>query len=147
MNKYIIIDVNGYVVGRAESTNLIESDTHIEVNDFSEADDKKWDHVNKTWKPDDRPLPAEIRQLSKINFIELFTDTEMEALIEFAKTSTKAALFLRKLDSYDIINLNNVKLQAAITAMETVGVLSIGRANEIINSTSDVITEIQPPRT
>ena len=148
MYNYHVINNLGYIVGSCGSpdeenllirTDLLADDGTDRINDM-------WDVIAKIWKPDDRPLPPETRLLSKIDFIELFTDAEMESLIDFAKTNTKAALFLRKLDSYEIINLNNTKLQAAITAMETVGVLLAGRASEIINSTSDVITVTQPPR-
>lgn len=145
--KYHAINEYGYVIGScggdkakdAIQENLIDDDGTDRSNDM-------WDIISKLWKPDDRPLPAIIREISKIDFIELFTDAEMEGLIDFAKTNTKAALFLRKLDSYDVINLNNAKLMAAVNVMETVGVIGAGRASEILNSTSDVITIIQPPR-
>ena len=148
MYNYHVINNLGYIVGSCGSPSeedlLIRTD--LLVYDGTDRINDMWDVIAKIWKPDDRPLPPETRLLSKIDFIELFTDAEMESLIDFAKTNTKAALFLRKLDSYEIINLNNTKLQAAITAMETVGVLLAGRASEIINSTSDVITVTQPPR-
>lgn len=146
MNKYIIINIDGYVEGSIESTNLIACGDYISITDIAIAANKKWNRLLSRWEDDDRALPPLQRNIIKIDFVELFTDTEMEDLIDFARTNSKAALFLRKLDSYDLIDLNNTKLQTAITAMETVGIIGTGRANEIINSTSDKITEYQPTR-
>jgi len=148
MNNYHTINEQGYIIGSCGSSDEEDLDIRTDLleDDGTDRRNHMWDLIAKIWKPDDRPLPDEIRQISKIDFIELFTDAEMESLIDFAKTNTKAALFLNKLDAYDVINLNNAKLQTSINAMENVGVLSAGRASEIINSTSDVITVIQPPR-
>ena len=71
-------------------------------------------------------------QLSKLQFLEAFTDDELEAIYTAAKTIVKIEIFLDKFKLAEYIDATDPKLQAGIRALELGGLLVTGRANEIL---------------
>lgn len=71
-------------------------------------------------------------QLSKLQFLEAFTDDELEAIYTAAKTVVKIEIFLDKFKLAEYIDATDPKLQAGIRALELGGLLVTGRANEIL---------------
>ncbi len=78
------------------------------------------------------PLLPETRLKTEV-FFDRFTQAELENLIVTARTNAKAAVFLKRLDLKDRVDLADPLLQADISSMETAGILSTARVQEILN--------------
>lgn len=80
------------------------------------------------------------RIVSKLTFIQRFTDAERRALFGFSldssKTETQRKLvfaFERYLDFLDMINLDDTSVASGMLYLETVGVLTSGRSGQILS--------------
>ena len=85
------------------------------------------------------PDPVEITtepmftQLSKLEFLELFTEDELEAIYIASRSVIKIEIFLEKFRLAEYINISDPKLQSGIRALESIGLLAAGRADEILS--------------
>lgn len=81
------------------------------------------------------PIP-ENRTISKLDFIGRFTDPELEAIISKSKEANsvgdKVGVFLKKLDVAENVDLDDPRLSTGVEGMETLGLIGIGRAAEIL---------------
>jgi len=86
------------------------------------------------WNPQTRqfdPRP-EKKVVSKLDFLDLFTDSELENIL--SSPNIKVKIFVKKLELADgRINLKSNRMTAAINGMETLGLIGPGRAAEIIS--------------
>ena len=77
------------------------------------------------------PYPSP-RIISTELFIERFTATEQEDIIDAAKTSKKANRFIQILKLVQAANLDSEFIQVSVNAMESAGVIGVGRAAEVL---------------
>lgn len=84
------------------------------------------------------PSPAAVRSLSPRDFLRRFSAAEREALEDLAATGTanvrkKLAAFKTYVSTGGFVELDDDYIVAAVTAMETAGVVGAGRAAEILS--------------
>lgn len=81
------------------------------------------------------PIPPS-RIVEKIDFIDLFTDSEMEAIISKSKENNnagnKVGVFLEKLNAAPNVDLDSDRTTNAVNGMETLELIASGRAAEIL---------------
>jgi hypothetical protein len=133
-----------------QATNL---DTH-EVFQY-EADQPLELHRGAGWwledvsegvpSPEDAAQPPDTRKyggrrrVSKLEFIDLLTDTEYVTILAAAKESVQIEAWIRKMelatpeDDGTSINLDDPRTQGGVQALELIGLLGEGRAEEILN--------------
>lgn len=86
-----------------------------------------------SWSFDPRP-PS--KKITKIQFLELFADSELEAIVAKSKENTaqgdKVGVFLRRLDARESIDLADSRMITAVNGMEALGLIAVDRAAEIL---------------
>lgn len=78
------------------------------------------------------PEPPPVDQLNKIDFLRLFTNPELGALLQAAKVSPLVAVYQYKLDQADVVRLSDPDIQAGLPSLEAAGLLGPGRAAKIL---------------
>jgi len=73
------------------------------------------------------------RILSRDDFLDLFTDSELTGIVSASKTDTNITIFLDVLNLKGRVRMANETTVSGVTYMETSGLLSTGRANEVLN--------------
>ena len=84
------------------------------------------------------PAPEAVRSLSPRGFLRRFSAAEREALEDLAATGTanvrkKLAAFKTYVQTGGYVELDDDYIVAAVTAMETAGVVAAGRAAQILS--------------
>ncbi|MFK5986927.1 MAG: hypothetical protein QM479_16080 [Pseudomonadota bacterium] len=145
--SYFVIDGNGYIksITGGNSPKADYQDDLIE-NDGTDRSNDMWDFIANDWKTDDRPLPPVQHLIDKIDFYDLFTDSELELITEQAKIIAKVDVFIKKIESLAVINLKKTSLKKGLDALEVANILSSGRASEIYNAVNSDVQIYQPPR-
>lgn len=72
------------------------------------------------------------RILTKLAYINRFTDEELVGIYSAAKVSVPVEVWLKKFELAEEINLDDERTIAGLHAMEASGLLAAGRANEIL---------------
>jgi len=70
--------------------------------------------------------------LSRVDFMNRFTQLEMEAITTAAKTSPPIETMLLKWQAADSVNLASQETQMTVNALETAGIIKTGRAAVIL---------------
>lgn len=79
------------------------------------------------------PIPqAPVRILTKLQYMNRFTDSELAGIYTAAKTVVQIEIWLEKFKLATEINLDNPETVAGLMAMEAAGLLTAGRAAEIL---------------
>jgi len=65
-------------------------------------------------------------------FFDRFTQDELEALIIAARTNAKPAVFLKRLDLKESVDLLDANLQADMVSMKNAGIVTTARAQAIL---------------
>jgi hypothetical protein len=113
----------------SESSTLIPEKSGYTVISFEERQlGKRWNTETLTF--DDAPAS---RVLDAETFINKFTATEQEDIIEAAKTSKKAARFIEILKLVKAANLDSEFIQTSVNAIESAGIIDTGRAAEVLS--------------
>jgi len=73
------------------------------------------------------------RKISKLEYMELFTDNEMVSIFTAAKTSPLVEIWLEKFRLSEFIDLADPRNADGLQALESAGILGQGRAAEILN--------------
>lgn len=73
------------------------------------------------------------RKISKLEYMELFTDNEMVSIFAAAKTSPLVEIWLEKFRLSEFIDLADPRNVDGLQALESAGILGQGRAAEILN--------------
>ena len=81
--------------------------------------------------PEVQPKPQETR-VSKLEYLSAFTDEELAGIYTIAKTNVYVELWLEKFHLAEFICISDPLSQAGVRALESAGLLSSGRANEIL---------------
>ena len=77
------------------------------------------------------PVPAP-EPLSKLEFLDRFTDAELIVIREAAKASPELDLWLWRFDRADFIDVTDPRTAEGLRSMEAAGLLAEGRAAEIL---------------
>ncbi len=81
---------------------------------------------------DEYTYPLVIDPITKLEFMELFTDTELESIFTTAKTDAKVEVFVEKFKASETILLSDQRLIDSLNYIESLGLLLNGRVNEIV---------------
>lgn len=76
--------------------------------------------------------PAPPPGLERIDFLRLFTDPELVAILQEATTNPMVALYQYKLSISPRVLLNDPDILAGLPALEALGLLGPGRAAQIL---------------
>ena len=88
-----------------------------------------------TWNTEtlDFDLVVVERILSRDDFLDLFTDSELTGIVTASKTDPNITIFLDVLNFKGRVRIANETTVNGVTYMETSGLLSEGRAEGILN--------------
>jgi hypothetical protein len=78
------------------------------------------------------PTPTPVTVLTKLEFMNRFTDLELVTLYSAAKTSVPLEIWLEKFKLASEVDITDQRTIDGIAALETVGILAVGRAAEIL---------------
>ncbi len=113
--RYEILDAAGAVI------NTIEAD-----ESFCSANFASFRQVPET------PIVSPKRTLTKLEYMNRFTETELAAIYTAAKTVVSIEIWLEKFKLATEINLDDAEMVSGLQAMEAAGLISAGRAAEIL---------------
>lgn len=77
-------------------------------------------------------FPTKPKEYTQAQFLELFTDDELESIMDAAKVSTKVAVAIKRFDCSDGIILSSEKAIRPITTLRDIGLLTHERAAQIL---------------
>ena len=80
---------------------------------------------------DQPPKPAP-RPISKLEFMERFTDEELAAIYAAAKTDVRVEIWVDKLKLAEFVDLTDPRIRNGIINLEAAGLIAKGRADEIL---------------
>ena len=95
-----------------------------------DGDEQKGTWNTSTLVFDPRPVT---KIISKEAFMLLFTDQEIKAISREAKTDENVELMMTKIKLFPSIDLAKQKTINAVNNLETLAVIAVGRAAEILN--------------
>lgn len=72
------------------------------------------------------------RLISKLDYMNRFTDAELVAIYTAAKTNVNVEIWLEKFKLAAEINLDDIRTASGLQALETLGLITTGRAAEIL---------------
>lgn len=72
------------------------------------------------------------RVITKLEYMNKFTDTELATIYTLAKTNVGIEIWLEKFKLASDINLDDVRTIGGVTALEQAGIIAPGRAQEIL---------------
>lgn len=88
------------------------------------------------WDVPEQPMqvapPQTKRVLTKLAYMNRFTDAELVGIYSTAKSSVEVEVWLEKFRVSEEINLDDPDTSNGLYALETVGLIAPGRANEIL---------------
>lgn len=76
--------------------------------------------------------PPPVRRISKLAYMDRFTDAELAAIYTAAKTVVQVEIWLEKFKATAEVDLDDPRTVAGVQAMEVAGLLPPGRAAEIL---------------
>jgi hypothetical protein len=127
--KYAIIE-NGVV------TNIALADAPLADNWVaSEEAGPGWTYENGVFTAPVAPTPAPVRVLTKLQYMNRFTDVELAGIYTAAKTVVSVEVWLEKFKLASEINLDDPATISGLQAMEAGGLIGMGRAAEILGAT------------
>lgn len=75
------------------------------------------------------------RVLTKLQFMDRFTDEEMEAIYTAAEESVQVEIWLERFKLASEVDLDDPRTISGVQALESAGLIAEGRAAEILNLT------------
>lgn len=87
-----------------------------------------------TWSVDFSTVPVP-RRLTHKDFAERFSDVEIQAILDAAKTNPSLASWWEKFKLAKDINLDDPMTQSGVRALEIANIIGAGRADEILGAT------------
>jgi hypothetical protein len=88
------------------------------------------------------PAPTPVRTLTKLQYMNRFTDGELASIYTAAKSNVAVEIWLEKFKLASEVNLDDASTVAGLQAMEAVGLLASGRAAEILGTSEDCLAGI-----
>ena len=122
-----------YLYKDSDKTLISESSIEIELKSghsvvsFDDRQSGIWNSETLSFDP----FPAQ-RVISTDEFIQRFTATEQEDIIDATKTSKKANRFIQILKIVKLADLDSEFIQTSVNAMESSGVIAVGRSAEVL---------------
>lgn len=89
-------------------------------------------HPGAVLIPDASQADARQTILSRLHFMNRFTDAEMAGIYTAAKSSVQVEIWLEKFRLASEINLDDPRTVAGVQALEAAGMIGAGRAEEIL---------------
>lgn len=93
-----------------------------------------WTFENNEFKapviPEEVVVPK--TTLTKLEYMDRFTDAELAAIYAAAKTSVEVEIWLGRFKLASKVNLTDERTIAGVNALETAGLIATGRAAEIL---------------
>jgi hypothetical protein len=89
-------------------------------------------------EPEPQPVYGGRRRLSKLEFIDLLTDAEYVTILAAAKESVQIEAWIKKMElatpdqDGTSIDLDDPRTQGGVQALELIGLIGNGRAEEIL---------------
>lgn len=77
---------------------------------------------------------ATLRQITKLQYMNRFSDTELVTLYTLAKSNIQIEIWLEKFKLAEFVNLDDPYTIQGVQVLELMGLLSAGRAGEILNA-------------
>lgn len=120
------------------STGGLISSTILPVTDLKEGHAVKASDKTGVWDTDllDFVPRPENKVISKLDFLDLFTDDELEAIIAKSKENSsvghKVSVFIQRLELSETVDLKSDRANTAVNGMEELGLIAPGRAAEIL---------------
>lgn len=97
-----------------------------------------WKYINGNFVLPEVAATTPSTKITRLAFLNRFTDAEAIAidLAQLGETVDAAAIrrYQKKIDAASFIDLQSPETVAGIAALETIGLIALGRANSILNS-------------
>ena len=113
---------------------ILVSSTAADVIELMEGHSVVFSDNKGTWNTETHdfdPIP-DSKILSIIEFTRLFTDSELENILELSLTHKKVRVFVAKLELMQSIDVRTEASIAAVNGLEQLGLIVAGRASEIL---------------
>lgn len=128
MTYYAEIDQDGVCFAELETSGNINKSTMIVTDGFGKIGKK---YVNGVWE-DYTPPVVPKRTLTKLEYMDRFTDAELANIYPAAKSSVQVEVWLEKFKLASEINLDDQRTIDGLNSLEVAGLLAAGRAQEIL---------------
>lgn len=79
------------------------------------------------------PIPEKKPAITRLEFMDLFTDAELAGILTAAKSNVSVEVFVKKLDAASEIKLDDPRTIAGVQLLEAASLIDAGRAAEILN--------------
>jgi hypothetical protein len=129
---YAHINETNMVVGKLQTTDAVNIPEYIEITEeqYRTLLIRSIWNGNRFLAPE--PIVPTNNFLSKLEYMNRFTDTELENIYTAAKTVTSVEIWLEKFKLAANIDLLDQRTIAGVNALEAAGLLATGRAAEIL---------------
>lgn len=117
MNKCYEITLNGVVVGSG----------YASEDDFNGGFPEGFE-----WADPPTPTPVVKRTLTRLEYMDRFTDAELAGIYTAAKSVVQVEVWLEKFKLAEFIDLTDQRTIAGVQSLEAAGLLAAGRAAEIL---------------
>ena len=91
-----------------------------------------WASPDPTDAPADAPAPT--RVISKLDYMNRFTEQELASIYTTAKTVVAVEVWLEKFRLSEFVDLDDQRTVAGVQALEAVGLIGEGRTAEILGA-------------
>ena len=134
---YAQINEDNIVVAISQLRDEINEPTLISINDYDESIlDKKWNGTSFEDLPVLEPIPeSSEHQISKMQFLALFTDAELVSILATAKDNIALSLYIFKMQVTSYIDLSDDVTIQALNGLQTFGLLTSERVAQILSNT------------
>lgn len=104
----------------------------IDLTDIDPQPGSGWAYLAGVFTAPVAATPTPTRTLSKLQYMNLFTDSELAAIYTAAKTVVQVEVWLDKFRVTSEVNLDDPRTISGVQALEAAGLLVTGRAAEIL---------------
>ncbi len=133
---YAQINASNEVIGVSQLTSEVVDPSLIAISSYDESLlGYSWDgtifHPPVVIPPPVIPL---VTVISKLQFVHLYTDTELTNILTAANSNVNVELLITKVTLSDSVDLNDPVTIAAVNTLEQTGIIGTGRAIQILSN-------------
>lgn len=133
---YAQINALNEVVGVSQLTDQVSDPLLLPIGSYDESLlGKIWDGTIFTAPIPVVPPIGSLNTVSKIQFVNLFTDSELLNILTTAKSNVSVELLVMKVSLSDKIDLSDPLTITSVNMLEQNGIIGSGRANIILSNT------------